>query len=549
MIVAANTLGATGGASPDVFMLAVFRASEICIGIVCAGIVLAGTDLGGAQRRLAASFADLAAAVSDGFARMLAMDEPQRPDTQTVRRELVRRVITLEPAVDQAVGESSHVRYHAAMLQTAVHGLFKALDGWRGVATHLSRSPDDISRHGAKTVLGAIPAELRSAGAPAHWLADPIALRRVCAEAVHRLRALHARTPSPRLIADESAKVLDGIVCVFDGLTLLVDAPARPSPARRGSRPSVPDWLPALVNAARAFVVIGAVELFWIATAWPNGASTFVISSIVLLLLSPRGDLAYGGAVAFSLGIAICIVVAAIIKFAVLPAFETFPAFCLALGLYLIPAGFALASSRQPAATAVFTAISINVMPLMAPTNQMSYDPGQFYNSALAIAAGCLVAALAFSLLPPLSPALRARRLVFLTLRDLRRHAIALAPARSEHWEGLMYGRLAALPDQAEPLQRAQLLAALSVGSAIIQLRDLAARVGVAVELDTALAAFAQGNSAVAIARLRELDRQFASAPDAGANEATAPRARARILVICEALSEHASYFDDGAPA
>src|SRR5882757_9738351 len=45
VIVASNTLGATGGPSPDVFMLAVWRASEICIGIVCAGVVLAGTDL------------------------------------------------------------------------------------------------------------------------------------------------------------------------------------------------------------------------------------------------------------------------------------------------------------------------------------------------------------------------------------------------------------------------------------------------------------------------------------------------------------------------
>src|SRR5207237_10911874 len=126
--------------------LAVFRASEICIGIVCAGIVLAGTDLGGAQRRLAASFADLAAAVAGGFARTLDMGGQQRPDTQTVRRELVRRVIALEPAVDQALGESSHVRYHAAKLQTAVYGLFRALDGWRGVAAHLSRLSDDMSR-------------------------------------------------------------------------------------------------------------------------------------------------------------------------------------------------------------------------------------------------------------------------------------------------------------------------------------------------------------------------------------------------------------------
>src|SRR3954469_1239075 len=82
-IIAAGTLGATGGPSPDVFMLAVFRASEICIGIVCAGIVLAGTDLGGARRRLAASLADLAAEIVGGFARMLASADEHLPDTQT----------------------------------------------------------------------------------------------------------------------------------------------------------------------------------------------------------------------------------------------------------------------------------------------------------------------------------------------------------------------------------------------------------------------------------------------------------------------------------
>src|SRR5258707_10647303 len=44
-IVASDQLGATGGPNGDAFMLAVTRASEICIGIVCAGVVLAGTDL------------------------------------------------------------------------------------------------------------------------------------------------------------------------------------------------------------------------------------------------------------------------------------------------------------------------------------------------------------------------------------------------------------------------------------------------------------------------------------------------------------------------
>src|SRR6201996_7977579 len=98
-IIAADNLGATGGASSDVFLLAVTRASEICIGIACAGIVLAGTDLGGAKRRLAASLIGLAADIAGGFTRMLEMAGPRPPDPQAERRELVRRVIELDPMI------------------------------------------------------------------------------------------------------------------------------------------------------------------------------------------------------------------------------------------------------------------------------------------------------------------------------------------------------------------------------------------------------------------------------------------------------------------
>ena len=225
----------------------------------------------------------------------------------------------------------------------------------------------------------------------------------------------------------------------------------------------------------RAFVTIGAIELFWVVTAWPNGASAIVFSAVAVLLLSPKGDQAYAGAMAFALGVAGGVPAAAIVKFAVLPGLETFPAFCVALGLCLVPVGFVMAQSRQPLVLAVVTAMGFNFMPLLAPTNQMSYDTAAFYNSALAIVVGCAVAPLSFRLLPPLSPALRARRLLALTLRDLRRLAIGLLPPRPEAWQGRLYGRLEALPDQAEPLQRAQLLAALSVGDDIMQLRMISA--------------------------------------------------------------------------
>jgi uncharacterized membrane protein YccC len=89
-IIASDTLGATGGPDGQVFMLAIYRASEICLGTVCAGIVLAGTDLGDAPRRLARLFAKLSVDIMRGFSGTLASAEPELAITRPVRRELVR---------------------------------------------------------------------------------------------------------------------------------------------------------------------------------------------------------------------------------------------------------------------------------------------------------------------------------------------------------------------------------------------------------------------------------------------------------------------------
>ena len=65
-------------------------------------IVLAGTDFGGSQRQLASLFADLGSEIAGQFAGMLAPAGLQTPDTRAQRRELTRRVIALDPAVDRA---------------------------------------------------------------------------------------------------------------------------------------------------------------------------------------------------------------------------------------------------------------------------------------------------------------------------------------------------------------------------------------------------------------------------------------------------------------
>jgi len=540
-IIASDQLGATGGPNGQAFMLAVYRASEICIGIVCAGIVLAGTDFGQAQRRLGALFAAISSEITGRFATTLAMAGANFDETQKVRRELVRRVIALDPVIDEAFGESSQLRYHSPVLQTAVDGLFAALASWRAVAVHLRSLAPDRARQESDSVLQGVPEELRSLpeqGDPARWSADPVGLRRICETAVRWLVTLPASTPSLGLLADQTGEVLAGISRALNGLALLIEDPARPVPWGSRVRPRVPDWLPPLVNAGRAFVVIGAAELFWIVTEWPNGAGAITFAAVAVILLAPRADQAYAAAKSFMIGTSLSAVFAAVIAFAVLPNRETFPAFSLAIGLVLVPAGAGIA---QPWQTVMFMAMAFNFVPLLAPANQQTYDTQQFYNAASAIVVGVSVGACSFRLIPPLSPAFRTRRLLTLTLRDLRRLARGRIWSAPEDWEERIYGRLSALPDAAGPLPGAQMLAALSVGTAIIQLRRTARAMDLRSELDAALEALRRGNIALTTARLDRLDGALAARPGAAAL-----RARARVLAMSEVLTQHAGYFGAG---
>ncbi len=543
-IIASDQLGATGGLNGQAFMLAVDRASEICIGIVCAGVVLAGTDLGGAQRRLATLFAGLAAEIAGRFTATLANAGGEFEQTQTMRREFVRRVVALDPVIDEALGESAQLRYHSPVLQNALDGLLAALASWRTAAVLLARLPEERARQEAGAVLSEVPEPLRDSAehdAATRWVAGPTRLLQACDAAVRRLVALSARTPSLRLLADQTAEALAGISQALNGLALLVADPAQPVGRRLGGRRvRIPDWLPALVNGGRAFVAIIAAELFWIVTVWPSGTNLITFTAIIVTLFAARADQAYTTAIGFLIGSILTVAITATLKFAVLPNVETFAGFSLIIGLALVPVGAFLALQWQPA---IFTGIVTPFVPMLAPTNPMSYDTQQFYNSALAIVAGVGAGAFSFRLLPPLSPTFRTRRLLALTLRDLRCLATGPIPDTPKDWEDHVYGRFAALPDQAQPLQRSQLMAAFSLGTEIIQLRRICRRFDLGPGPYAALEAFARGDCAMATEKLAELDAALASRP--GAAEL---RARGLILAISGTLTQHSAYFDAGAP-
>ena len=536
------------------FMLAITRASEICIGIACAGVILACTDLGGAPRRLAALFASLCAEIMGRFVGALTKAGLEFHDTRPVRREFVRRIIALDPVIDQSLGESSRLRTHSPILQSAVDGLFEALTGWRAVADHLARLPRVEAQQAAGIILQTLPKELRppsdsddpglgSAENLARWMRAPAGLHRNCEAAARRLIALPAATPSLRLLADQTAKLLTGMTQALNALALLVADPARPLPEHGAVRLRVADWLPAFINAGRAFVTISGIALFWVVTAWPSGALAITWATIMVILLAPRADQAYAATMRFMVGTLLAALFAAVIAFAAPPSLpnQTFGALSIILGLYFVPAGALMA---QPWLNAVFTAMTVNFVPLLGPANPMNYNQAQFYNQATAIVVGVGAAALSFRLLPPLSPATCTHRLLALTLHDLRRVA---AGCTRKDWEGHVHGRLSALPDVATPLQRAQLLAALAVGSEIIWLRQSARRHEFEGGLEPALAAVARGDTSAAIECLAHLDAALAAGAAAGPRTEAMLRVRAGLLAMSEALTQHAPFFDAGA--
>jgi uncharacterized membrane protein YccC len=436
------------------------------------------------------------------------------------------------------------------VLQGAADGLFAALAAWCAVIRRLASMPATERWQEAATILEIVPQDLRSSAGPgmaAGLLAHPEGFNRLCLTTARRMTDLSAATPAQRLLADEGAEVFTGLADAFNGLALTVADPGGTprDPGRNHLR--VPDWLPALVNAGRAFITIGAVSLFWIVTGWPGGSGAITFAMIVVLLLSPRADQAYGAALVFTAGAVLDLVLTALVNFAALPGLRAdgFVGFSLILGACLVPIGALLRQARQPWQVGLLTAMTMGFVPILQPTNPETYDTQLFYNVALAIVGGMGAGALSFRLLRPLSPAFRAHRLLALSLRDLRRLAEGHA---QRDWGNRVVGRFSVMPDEATPLQRAQLLATLSAGSEIIRLRHLVPHLHLGTRLNGALMDVAQGHSASAITRLAQLDAAVVARGDTQREGQTILRARGSILALSEALTRHAAYFDAGAP-
>jgi uncharacterized membrane protein YccC len=536
-IIAIDVLGPVGSTNGIVFIFAIDRALEISIGIVSAGVVLALTDLGHSRRKLATECAALSSAIMDGFTDCFATASSSIDQFRALRRELLRRVIALDPMIDAAIGEASDLRYRSAVLQRALSGLMETISAWRKVAFAIALNGDSTTAREAETVHELLPRARLSPDA-IDSTEEPAELRDACCSAVRTLTHFEAETPMQRLLADNAAAGMLGLARALNGLTGVID-PRDIIRVKGRARLHVADWMPAFVNAARCLFAVGAISLFWVATAWPNGVAAITFCAVIVILLPPSGDAAYSASLLFLQGSVLSALLAAIAVFGILPKVVTFPTLCLTLGLVLVPLAFLNARGWKPMFT--FAAV-VNFLPLLNITNGMTYDASAFFNGAIAILAGIAFGVIAMLIIPPLSPAIRTQRLLSLMLRDLRRLVKRDSAGKPGDWENKGVARLLAMPDQAEAQERAELAAIVAVGKEIGRLRQIAPRFVPSAMVDAVLASLAEGQSREAITRLGDIDRRIAALPRARSRILL--RLRSSILVISGQLSEFASCFD-----
>jgi uncharacterized membrane protein YccC len=536
-IIAIDVLGPVGSTNGIVFIFAIDRALEICIGIVSAGVVLALTDLGQSRRKLATELAALSSTIMDGFTDCFETASSNLHQFQALRRELLRRVIALDPMIDAAIGEASDLRYRSATLQRAVSGLMVTLSAWRKVTFAIALKGDSATPREAKAIHDFLP-QARLSPHAIESTEGPAKLRGACCSAVRSLTHFDAETPMQRLLADNAAAGMLGMARALNGLTGVID-PRDVIRVKGGAHLRVADWMPAFVNAVRVLFAVGTISLFWVVSAWPNGVAAITFCAVIVILLPPSGDVAYSASVLFLYGSATSALLAAIVVFGILPQVTTFPTLCLTLGLVLVPLGFFNARGWKPM---FFFAAAVNFLPMLGITNGMTYDASEFWNGAIAILAGIAFGVVAMLLIPPLSPAIRTQRLLSLTLKDFRRLVSRASPGTQDDWENKGVARLLAMPDKAEPIDRAELAAIVAVGKETVRLRHIAPRFVPGAMVDAALAALAEGRSGEAIARLDDIDRRVASLPHARSRILLS--LRAGILAISGQLSQFASYFD-----
>lgn len=507
------------------FLFSIVRVSEICIGIGSTLFVILLTDFGAARRTFASLLEDMASQLVRGFRSTLAAP-PDARETGVSPREVLRKLSLFQAAADAAMADSAYLRSRSGHLHDAGARLMDAVLGWRKITLEqdVSGQPCEAVRACLDTLLSRLD--------PADLSRDPERLRSACAKALQTLETPPHDDTGASVLADATRDVILCVQATAESIALLMGA--------RADRRAAPwtivigDPLPPLLSGFRVFSAVAAAAAFTIATEWPNGPLAIAFVAIAVLIFAPAGDQARVLVTDYTIGSILVVAVAYGLYFGVMPSISTFPQLAVMLALVLVPVGWMQAGSWH---TPLFLAMSVNLLPLIGVGNPISYDASTFFNIALTIIMGNIIGTLFFIIIPGLSPEVRTRRLLALSVRDLRRLAARSQARDAARWTAVMTRRVEDLPPQATDAQASSLMTLFVLGRTLIMLRETLAGEVQRRLISDASAALAEGRVALARIAFGDMARGLADRAASQPSEAPASQlSRVQIRIITDAL-------------
>ncbi|VVP78612.1 p-hydroxybenzoic acid efflux pump subunit AaeB [Pseudomonas fluorescens] len=485
----AAMVGLPALAHPDgAFMAAVWRVLEISLGILCATVISAAilpqTASAAMRNALYQRFGVFALFVTDG---LRGRSKAESFEASNVR--FIAEAVGLEGLRSVTVFEDPHMRRRNGRLS-------RLNSEFMGITTRFNALHQLLERlrgNGEEHVVAAIRPGLQDLaevldGFSGRALTSPDAARLATALASYK-EGLPARVRSLRAIFQETgpsdAEQLD-FHTAYELLYRFVDdlhsyAQTHASLAdhrherERWDEPFTPqtNWWAAAASGIRASFILIVLGSYWVATAWPSGATMTLIAAATVGLSAATPNpkrMAFQMACGTFLGALIGFVE----MFFIFPWIDGFPLLCVMLAPVIVLGSFL---TSRPQYAGVGLGLLIFFSTGSVPDNLTIYNPYTFINDYIAMVMGMLVCAAAGAIILPPNSRWLWKRLE----QDLRGQVVyaisgklkGLASSFESRTRDLLhqaYGLAAGQPKVQKNLLR-WMFVVLEVGHAIIELR------------------------------------------------------------------------------
>ncbi|MBN6774720.1 FUSC family protein [Pseudomonas granadensis] len=485
----AAMVGLPALAHPDgAFMAAVWRVLEISLGILCATLISAAilpqTASAAMRNALYQRFGVFALFVTDG---LRGRSKAEAFEASNVR--FIAEAVGLEGLRSVTVFEDPHMRRRNGRLS-------RLNSEFMGITTRFNALHQLLERlrgNGEEHVVAAIKPGLQDLaevldGFSGRALTSPDAARLATALAIYK-EGLPARVRTLRGLFQETApseaeqldfhtayELLYRFVDDLHGYAQTHASLAEHRHAReRWDEPFTPqtNWWAAAASGIRASFILLLLGSYWVATAWPSGATMTLIAAATVGLSAATPNpkrMAFQMACGTFLGALIGFVE----MFFLFPLIDGFPLLCVMLAPVIVLGSFL---TSRPQYAGVGLGLLIFFSTGSVPDNLTIYNPYTFINDYIAMVMGMLVCAAAGAIILPPNSRWLWQRLE----QDLRGQVVyaisgklkGLASSFESRTRDLLhqaYGLAAGQPKVQKNLLR-WMFVVLEVGHAIIELR------------------------------------------------------------------------------